>query len=51
MEKPKNPKTNLAVPGIYFFDKNVVDYSKQLRPSKRNELEITDLMNLYLKKN
>ena len=50
VEKPQNPKTNLAIPGIYFFDKNVVDYCKNLTKSKRGELEIVDLINLYIKK-
>jgi glucose-1-phosphate thymidylyltransferase len=48
-EKPKNPKTNLAIPGIYFFDKNVVNYCSTLVKSQRNELEIVDLINLYIK--
>ena len=51
VEKPKNPKTNLVIPGIYFFDKNVVSYCKNLVKSKRKELEIVDLINMYLKKN
>ena len=50
VEKPQNPKTNLAIPGIYFFDKNVVDYCKGLTKSKRGELEIVDLINIYIKK-
>ena len=50
-EKPKNPKTNLAITGLYFFDKNVTKYSKALKPSRRNELEIVDLLNIYKKKN
>jgi len=50
VEKPQNPKTNLAIPGIYFFDKNVVDYCKNLAKSKRGELEIVDLINIYIKK-
>ena len=48
-EKPKKFFSNLAITGLYFFDKNVVKYSKELKPSKRNELEITDLLNKYLK--
>ncbi len=49
-EKPKTTKSNLAVTGLYFFDKNVVKLSKSLKPSKRNELEIIDLLNKYKKK-
>lgn len=47
-EKPKNPVSRYAVPGLYFFDNRVVSYAKQLKPSKRGELEITDIMNIYL---
>ena len=47
IEKPKNTKSNLAVTGLYFFDNNVVKYSKSLKFSKRNEIEITDLLNIY----
>lgn len=47
-EKPKNPLSRYAVPGLYFFDNKVVGYAKQLKPSKRGELEITDIMNIYL---
>ena len=43
--------SDLAITGLYFFDKNVVSYSKSLKPSKRGELEITDLLKKYLKKN
>ena len=50
-EKPKNFFSDLAITGLYFFDKNVVKYSKELKPSKRNELEITDLLNKYKKNN
>jgi len=46
-EKPKKFFSDLAITGLYFFDKNVVNYSKQLKPSKRGELEITDLLNKY----
>jgi len=49
-EKPKRPKTHFAVPGLYVFDKQVVDLCKKLKPSGRGELEITDLNLLYLKK-
>uniref|UniRef100_UPI0036F27F20 glucose-1-phosphate thymidylyltransferase RfbA n=1 Tax=Stieleria tagensis TaxID=2956795 RepID=UPI0036F27F20 len=47
-EKPQSPKSNFAVPGIYFFDRNVVEYAGDLRPSPRGELEITDLNQRYL---
>ena len=50
-EKPKNSSSNLAVTGLYFFDNNVIKLSKQLKPSKRKELEIIDLLNKYRKKN
>ena len=50
VEKPKRYISNLAVTGLYFFDNNVVKYSKSLRPSKRGELEIADLLNIYKKK-
>ena len=50
IEKPKQTKSNLAVTGIYFFDNKVIEYSKQLKPSKRKELEIVDLLNKYKKK-
>ncbi len=49
IEKPKEPKSNLAVCGLYFYDKNASKYAKSLTPSKRGELEITDLNNIYLK--
>jgi glucose-1-phosphate thymidylyltransferase len=48
-EKPKQPKSNWAAIGIYFYDEDVVDLAKQLKPSARGEYEITDLNNLYVK--
>ena len=50
-EKPKEPKSNYCVTGLYFYDNEVVKYAKTLKPSWRNEIEITDLNNIYLKNN
>ena len=50
-EKPKKYFSDFAITGLYFFDKNVVRYSKELKPSKRGELEITDLLDKYKKQN
>jgi len=51
VEKPKKYLSNLAITGLYFFDNNVIKYSKSLKPSKRNETEIVDLLRKYNKKN
>lgn len=49
-EKPKAPGSNYAITGLYFYDNQVIDFAKELSPSQRNELEITDLNNIYLEK-
>lgn len=49
-EKPKKPRSNFAVPGLYFYDNQVLDFAAHLEPSKRGELEITDINRIYLEK-
>jgi glucose-1-phosphate thymidylyltransferase len=49
-EKPKSPKTNYAVPGLYIYDKNIVSITKTMKPSGRGELEITDVNKAYLER-
>jgi len=49
-EKPKKPKSNWAVPGIYFYDNQVIRFAESLKPSARGEIEITDLNRIYLER-
>lgn len=50
-EKPKNPKSNYVIPGLYFYDNRIVEIAKSLKPSKRGELEISDINTIYLNTN
>ena len=50
-EKPLSPRSNFAIPGLYFYDNSVIDIAKSIKPSKRGEYEITDVNKFYLKKN
>ena len=51
VEKPKKTSSNLAVTGLYFFDNNVIKYSESLKPSRRREVELVDVLNKYRRKN
>lgn len=51
IEKPKNSRNKNVVTGLYFFDHNLIKYCKEIKPSKRGELEIADVLNIYIKKN
>ena len=50
VEKPRKPKSNYAITGLYFYDNNVIKYAEMIKPSKRGELEITDINNIYMSK-
>jgi glucose-1-phosphate thymidylyltransferase len=49
-EKPENPASNLAVPGLYFYDNRALEFARMLRPSARGEIEVTDLNRIYLER-